>query len=97
MNQHKRELKRKGNVLCEDSTRIGVSGTARGQVDDVSPLRVNQALSLIIESARKAAFRSSCTTSECPADELAAAARNVQESYAVKKKDKLERIVKSNR
>ncbi|OHT17040.1 40S ribosomal protein S5 [Tritrichomonas foetus] len=82
----------------EDSTRIGVGGTVRRQACDVSPLRrVNQALSLLTEGARKAAFRSSRTISECLADELSAASRNAPESYAVKKKDELERIAKSNR
>ena len=82
----------------EDSTRIGVGGTVRRQACDVSPLRrVNQALALITEGARKQAFRSSRTISECLADELNAASRNAPESYAVKKKDELERIAKSNR
>ena len=82
----------------EDSTRIGVGGTVRRQACDVSPLRrVNQALSLITEGARKSAFRSSRTISECLADELSNAALDPQNSYAVKKKDELERIAKSNR
>lgn len=82
----------------EDSTRIGVGGTVRRQACDVSPLRrINQALSLITEGARKASFRSSRTIAECIADELLNASEKKPESYAVKKKDELERIAKSNR
>ena len=82
----------------EDSTRIGVGGTVRRQACDVSPLRrINQALSLITEGARKASFRSSRTLAECLCDELIAASNGGAESYAWRKKDELERIAKSNR
>jgi small subunit ribosomal protein S5e len=82
----------------EDSTRIGVGGTARRQSCDVSPLRrIDQSLSLITEGVRKQAFRSSKTVAECLADELINCAKNSTDSYAVKKKDELERIAKSNR
>jgi small subunit ribosomal protein S5e len=87
--------------LCgprEDSTRIGVGGTVRRQACEVSPLRrVNQALALITEGCRKAAFRSSKTIAECLADELIKAGEGSTDSYAIKKKDELERIAKSNR
>jgi small subunit ribosomal protein S5e len=59
--------------------------------------RVNQALSLLTEGCRKASFRSSRTIAECLADELINASGNTTDSYAVKKKDELERIAKSNR
>ena len=59
--------------------------------------RVNQALSLLTEGCRKASFRSSRTIAECLADELISASNNSTDSYAVKKKDELERIAKSNR
>jgi small subunit ribosomal protein S5e len=82
----------------EDSTRIGVGGTVRRQACDVSPLRrIDQALALITEGCRKHAFRSSHSISECLAEELVAASKKAAESYAVKKKDELERIAKSNR
>ncbi|EAX93081.1 40S ribosomal protein S5, putative [Trichomonas vaginalis G3] len=91
----------KGVQYCgarEDSTRIGVGGTVRRQACDVSPLRrIDQALSLITEGVRKAAFRSSRNIAECLADELIAASNNDQTSYACRKKDELERIAKSNR
>jgi small subunit ribosomal protein S5e len=82
----------------EDSTRIGVGGTVRRQSCDVSPLRrIDQSLALITEGVRKQAFRSSKTIAECLADELVNCAKGTNDSYAVRKKDELERIAKSNR
>jgi small subunit ribosomal protein S5e len=82
----------------EDSTRIGSAGTVRRQAVDVSPLRrVNQAIALITTGARESAFRNVKTISECLADELVNAAKGSSNSYAIKKKDELERVAKSNR
>ncbi|ODV79149.1 putative ribosomal protein of the small subunit [Suhomyces tanzawaensis NRRL Y-17324] len=82
----------------EDSTRIGSSGTVRRQAVDVSPLRrVNQAVSLLTIGAREAAFRNVKTIAECLAEELINAAKGSSTSYAIKKKDELERVAKSNR
>ncbi|KAJ3039655.1 ribosomal protein S5 [Rhizophlyctis rosea] len=82
----------------EDSTRIGSAGTVRRQAVDVSPLRrVNQALWLLTTGAREAAFRNVKTIAECLADELINAAKGSSNSYAIKKKDELERVAKSNR
>ncbi|KAJ1791484.1 ribosomal protein S5 [Coemansia sp. RSA 2399] len=82
----------------EDSTRIGSGGTVRRQAVDVSPLRrVNQSISLLTTGAREAAFRNVKTIAECLADELINAAKGSSNSYAIKKKDELERVAKSNR
>lgn len=82
----------------EDSTRIGSAGTVRRQAVDVSPLRrVNQALYLLTTGARQAAFRNIKTIAECLADELINAAKGSSNSFAIKKKDELERVAKSNR
>lgn len=82
----------------EDSTRIGSSGAVRRQAVDVSPLRrVNQAISLLTVGAREAAFRNIKTIAECLAEELINAAKGSSNSYAIKKKDELERVAKSNR
>uniref|UniRef100_A0AAY4E6E2 Small ribosomal subunit protein uS7 domain-containing protein n=1 Tax=Denticeps clupeoides TaxID=299321 RepID=A0AAY4E6E2_9TELE len=82
----------------EDSTRIGRAGTVRRQAVDVSPLRrVNQAIWLLCTGAREAAFRNIKTVAECLADELINAAKGSSNSYAIKKKDELERVAKSNR
>jgi len=82
----------------EDSTRIGRQGTVRRQAVDVSPLRrVNQAIWLLCNGAREAAFRNIKTVSECLADELINASKGSSNSYAIKKKDELERVAKGNR
>merc|ERR1712142_532236 len=82
----------------EDSTRIGRAGTVRRQAVDVSPLRrVNQAIWLLTTGAREASFRNIKTIAECLADELINAAKGSSNSYAIKKKDELERVAKSNR
>uniref|UniRef100_A0A8U8BJR9 Small ribosomal subunit protein uS7 n=1 Tax=Geospiza parvula TaxID=87175 RepID=A0A8U8BJR9_GEOPR len=66
----------------EDSTRIGRAGTVRRQAVDVSPLRrVNQVIPKI---------------QNCLADTLSTA-KGSSNSYAIKKKDELERVAKSNR
>ena len=82
----------------EDSTRIGNAGAVRRQAVDVSPLRrVNQAISLITTGARESAFRNTKSIAECLAEELINAAKGSSNSYAIKKKDELERVAKSNR
>jgi small subunit ribosomal protein S5e len=82
----------------EDSTRIGTGGVARRQAVDVAPLRrVNVGIYLICCGARNSAFRNIKTISECLADEIINASKNSANSYAVKKKDEIERIAKGNR
>ncbi|PFH36411.1 ribosomal protein RPS5 [Besnoitia besnoiti] len=82
----------------EDSTRIGSAGVVRRQAVDVSPLRrVNQAIYLICAGARLAAFRNIKTIAECLADEIMNCAKESSNSYAIKKKDEIERVAKANR
>lgn len=82
----------------EDSTRIGSQGTVRRQAVDVSPLRrVNQSISLLTTGTRESAFRNVKSVAECLADELINAAKGSSNSFAIKKKDELERVAKSNR
>eukprot|EP01111_Echinosteliopsis_oligospora_P003636 TRINITY_DN156_c0_g1_i1.p1 TRINITY_DN156_c0_g1~~TRINITY_DN156_c0_g1_i1.p1 ORF type:complete len:201 (-),score=20.57 TRINITY_DN156_c0_g1_i1:89-691(-) len=82
----------------EDSTRIGSAGTVRRQAVDVSPLRrINMALFLITSGARQAAFRNIKTIAECLADEIVNASKGSSNSFAIKSKDGLERVAKSNR
>merc|ERR1711945_16326 len=55
-------------------------------------------LQAIINSGpREAAFRNIKTIAECLSDELINAAKGSSNSYAIKKKDELERVAKSNR
>ncbi|KAK9088001.1 hypothetical protein Syun_030395 [Stephania yunnanensis] len=82
----------------EDATRIGSAGVVRRQAVDISPLRrVNQALYLLTTGARESAFRNIKTVAECLADELINAAKGSSNSYAIKKKDEVERVAKANR
>ncbi|XP_020574871.1 40S ribosomal protein S5-like isoform X2 [Phalaenopsis equestris] len=82
----------------EDATRIGSAGVVRRQAVDISPLRrVNQAIYLLTTGARESAFRNIKTIAECLADELINAAKGSSNSYAIKKKDEIERVAKANR
>jgi small subunit ribosomal protein S5e len=82
----------------EDSTRIGSAGAARRQAVDVSPLRrVNLSIALLTTGARESAFRNTKSIAECLADEVINAAKGSSNSYAIRKKDELERVAKSNR
>jgi small subunit ribosomal protein S5e len=81
----------------EDSTRIGSGGTVRRQAVDVSPLRrINQAVYLITRGSRESSFRTMKTVSECLADEILNCAKSGN-SYAIRKKDEIERVAKGNR
>merc|ERR1712117_547973 len=82
----------------EDSTRVGSAGVVRRQAVDVSPLRrVNQAIYLICTGARNSSFRNIKSIAECLADEIMNAAKESSNSYAIKKKDEIERVAKANR
>ena len=82
----------------EDSTRIGTSGVVRRQAVDVSSFRrVSFALTLLTTGAREAAFRNIKSMAECLADELINASKGSSNSYAIKKKDEIERVAKANR
>eukprot|EP01124_Arcella_intermedia_P014621 TRINITY_DN2113_c0_g1_i1.p1 TRINITY_DN2113_c0_g1~~TRINITY_DN2113_c0_g1_i1.p1 ORF type:complete len:199 (+),score=25.97 TRINITY_DN2113_c0_g1_i1:91-687(+) len=82
----------------EDSTRVGSAGAVRRQAVDVSPLRrVNQAIYLLTTGARLAAFRNIKTIAECLADEIMNCADESANSYALRKRDEIERVAKSNR
>ncbi|WP_369294429.1 hypothetical protein, partial [Klebsiella pneumoniae] len=47
--------------------------------------------------ARESAFRNIKSIAECLADELINAAKGSSNSYAIKKKDEIERVAKANR
>jgi small subunit ribosomal protein S5e len=82
----------------EDSTRVGSGGVVRRQAVDVSPMRrANEAIYLMCKGARESAFRSLKSMPECLADELINAAKGSSNSYAIKKKDEVERVAKTNR
>jgi len=82
----------------EETTRIMYGGIIYHVAVDVSPQRrVDLALRFIAEGARLAAFRSTKTIAECLADEIILAAKGDPKSYAISKKEEIERIALSSR
>lgn len=82
----------------EDSTRIGSGGNVKRQAVDVSPLRrVNQAFYLMSMGARNSAFRNIRSIAECLSDEIINASKGNTNSFAVKKKEEIERTARGNR
>ena len=83
----------------EDSTKIGTGGVARKQAVDVSPMRrINLAIYLIANGARDQSMKNSKTIAECLADEIINCEKgNLQSSYALKKKEEIEKVAKGNR
>ncbi|MEM0453565.1 MAG: 30S ribosomal protein S7 [Sulfolobales archaeon] len=82
----------------EETTRIMYGGIIYHVAVDVSPQRrVDIALKNLVDGAKSASFRSQKSIEECLADELVAAASNDPKSYAVAKKEEVERIALSSR
>ncbi len=82
----------------EETTRIAYGGIVYHQSVDVSPQRrVDLALRWITEGARLAAFSNPKTIDECLADEIILAAQGDPKSYAISKKDEIERIAMASR
>jgi len=82
----------------EDVTRIMYGGITYFVAVDVSPQhRIDVALKHIAEGARRCAFNNPKPIEECLADEIIAAANNDPKSYAIKRKEEIERIALSSR
>ncbi|WP_428727271.1 30S ribosomal protein S7 [Thermogladius sp.] len=82
----------------EETTRIMYGGIVYHVSVDVSPLRrVDLALRHITEGARSKAFKSTISVEEALAEEIILAASNDPRSYAIQKKDEIERIALSSR
>jgi small subunit ribosomal protein S7 len=82
----------------EDTTRIMYGGIAYHVSVDVSPLRrIDVALRHITEGARLRAFNSLIPIEEALADEIILAASGDAKSYAIQRKDEIERIALSSR
>jgi len=83
---------------CEDTTRISYGGIVYHMAVDIAPLRrVDLALRLITEGARKASLNNPRPLEECLADELVLAANKDVKSYAVSKRNEMERVARSSR
>lgn len=82
----------------EEVTRISYGGVTYPQSVDSSPQRrVDLALRFITDAARNSAFGSNEPIEECLADEIVMAASNDPKSYAVQKREEIERIAISAR
>lgn len=82
----------------EEVTRLKYGGVAVPKAVDVSPTRrLSLAIRNLAIGATNASFKSKKPIAQCLADELMAASRNDQASYAVKRKDEGERISASAR
>jgi len=83
---------------CEDTTRISYGGIVYHMSVDVAPQRrVDLALRLITEGARKASLNNPRTLEECLAEELILAANKDVKSHAISKRNEMERIARSSR
>lgn len=77
----------------EETTRVVYGGILYHVSVDVSPQRrVDLALRHICEGARSAAFNNPKPIEECLADEIIAAAYGEQSSYALRRKEEIERV-----
>lgn len=91
------------NAVCnggarEDSMKVGGGGMAKKQAVDVSPIRrVNQSIYYISVGARESAFKTSKAIAETLADEIMNAAKALNTSYTIKKRDEIEKVAKTNR
>ncbi|MCL6089786.1 MAG: 30S ribosomal protein S7 [Candidatus Thermoplasmatota archaeon] len=82
----------------EEVTRLKYGGIAVPKAVDVSPSRrVDVALRNIAIGATNASYKSKKPISNCLADEIMNAARNDASSFAVSKKEEMERIAASAR
>ncbi|HDO21103.1 MAG: 30S ribosomal protein S7 [archaeon GB-1845-036] len=82
----------------EETTRIVYGGIVYHQAVDISPIRrLDLALNFITEGARKASFNNPKSIEECLAEEIILAANADSKSYAIQKKEEIERIALSSR
>jgi len=83
---------------CEDTTRLGYGGIVYHLAVDIAPQRrVDVALRLLTDGARKSALNSPRSMDECLAEELIQASNKDVKSYAVSKRNEMERIARSSR
>ena len=83
---------------CEDTTRISYGGVVYHLAVDISPQRrIDVALRLISEGARKTAFGNPRSFDECLTEELILAANKDVKSHAVAKRNEMERVARASR
>ena len=82
----------------EEVTRLRYGGINVPKAVDVAPMRrLDVAIRHIAMGATTASFKSTKPISQCIADEIMKAAKNDPQSFAVGKKDEVERVAKSAR
>jgi small subunit ribosomal protein S7 len=82
----------------EETTRIMYGGIIYHVAVDISPMRrADLAIRHLTEGAFQCSFRSVKPIEECLADEIIAAAANDAKSYAIQRKEEIERIALSSR
>jgi len=83
---------------CEDTTRISFGGVVYHLAVDISPQRrVDLALRSLAEGARKEAFGNPRTLEECLAEELILAANGDTKSFAIQRRNEMERVALASR
>jgi small subunit ribosomal protein S7 len=82
----------------EEITRLRYGGINVPKSVDVAPMRrLDVALRHIAQGATESSFKSTKPIDQCLADEILKAAKNDPQSFAVGKKDEVERVAKSAR
>jgi small subunit ribosomal protein S7 len=82
----------------EEVTRLRYGGINVPKSVDVAPLRrLNVALRYMAMGATQTSFKSTKPIAQCLADEIMKAAKNDPQSFAVAKRDEVERVAKSAR
>lgn len=82
----------------EEVTRLRYGGINVPKSVDVSPMRrLDIVLRLLASGATEASFKSTKPIDQCLADEILKAAKNDPQSFAIAKKDEVERVAKSAR
>jgi small subunit ribosomal protein S7 len=83
---------------AEDVTRIAYGGIVYPISIDVSPLRrIDIALRFMTDGARQASFSNPKSIDECLAEEIMYAAQRDNRSFAVRKRDEMERVALASR
>jgi len=83
---------------AEDVTRIAYGGIVYPISIDIAPLRrIDIALRFMTDGARQATFSNPKTIDECLAEEITYAAQRDNRSFAVRKRDEMERVALASR
>jgi len=83
---------------CEDTTRISYGGIVYHLSVDVAPQRrVDLALRHITDGARQSSANNPRSIDECLAEDLIMAGNNDQKSFAVAKRNEIERVAQASR